>query len=119
MMILLALVMLPVLPGLARMPVAPFAPVSWIVPSFLTLWLLLIVTAAPPAGTTEPVLPMRMSSAVPLFALAVASGAVTLALTTVSAWADDRAATATGVRQVQASRRRIGSSSSSLEPPRR
>ena len=75
-----------------------------IVPSFLTLSLLLMVTAAPLAGLTEPAVVMRMSS----LAVPVATGVVTAVLMTVSAEAGAAAMVAAmAVRPVVASRRRI------------
>ena len=75
------LLMVPLRFVLARIPVDPLEPVIWIVPSFLTLSLLLIVTAAPLVGLTEPVELMRMSS----LAVPVATGVVIAVLITVSA----------------------------------
>ena len=70
-------------PAVTRMEARPLAPVIAIVPSFLTLSLLLMVTASPPVGLTEPVELIRMSS----LAVPVRTGAVTAVLITVSALA--------------------------------
>src|ERR1044071_7551831 len=98
------LVMLPVRLVLARIPVALLAPLIAIMPSFLTLSLLLMVTAAPLVGLTDPVELIRISS----LAVPVRTGVVTAVLTTVSAKAGMAlSARATGVRAVAASRQRI------------
>src|SRR5678815_4506436 len=97
--------MFPARPGLATMPAELFAPVIWIRPSFLTLSLLSIVTAFPPAGLTEPVEEIRTSS----LPVLVSTGVVIAVLMTVSALATAGSkANDRGVKQVAASSLRIG-----------
>ena len=102
MVIVPLLVMSPVRLMLARIPVALLAPLMAIVPSFLTLLLLLIVTAAPPVGLTEPVELMRISPAAP-----VVCGVVTAVLITVSAIAGAVDHAAIAPRPVETRRKRI------------
>src|SRR3954469_12073959 len=104
MVIVPVLVMFPLRFGLARTPTAPLAPVMATVPSFLTLSLLLMVTAAPDVGLIEPVELIRTSS----LAVPVAMGVVMAVLITVSAKAGvaDKPK-ATGVRAVATRRQRI------------
>src|SRR5689334_15499239 len=98
------LVMLPARLVLARMPVELLAPAIAIAPSFFTLSLLLIVTATPLVGLTDPVELIRRSS----LAVPVRTGVVTAVLMTVSAAAGMALSPkTTGVRAVAASRQRI------------
>src|SRR5215208_1095747 len=101
MVIVPVLVMSPVRLVLARMPVEPLAPWIAIVPSFLTLLLLLIVTAAPPVGFTEPVEVMRTLSP------EVVTGVVIAVLITCSAAAGVASAAARAPRPVEARRKRM------------
>ena len=48
-------------PALATIPAELLAPVIWMVPSFFTKLFVLIVTATPLVGLTDPVDVMRMS----------------------------------------------------------
>jgi hypothetical protein len=116
--ILPLLVIVPVVPALAWMPAESLAPVIWIVPSFLTLLALSIVTATPPVGTIEPALVMRMSSRAPFLTVDVAIGVVRLSPMVVSAKAGAAVARRMiGVRQVQASKLRILAPLGQREPP--
>src|SRR6266542_3410182 len=92
--------MLPVRLVLARIPVEPLAPVIWIVPSFFTLLLLSIVTAAPPVGFTDPAEVIRISSP----KLLVVTGVVIAVLMTCSATAG---VTKTAARALDAKRKRM------------
>src|SRR6476620_2687746 len=103
MVLMLGVLMSPVRFVFARIPVDPFAPWIAIVPSFLTLLLLLMVTAAPPVGFTDPVELMRIFGPAP----AVVSGVVTARLMTCSPEAGVARTTASAPIAVDARRDRI------------
>src|ERR1043165_5721594 len=103
MVMMLVLLMSPVRFAFARIPVDPVAPSIAMRPSFLTLLLLLMVTAAPPVGFTDPVELIRILSPAP----AVVSGVVTAVLMTCSPEAGVARTTASAPRAVDARRDRI------------
>src|SRR5690349_6718597 len=96
-----ALVMPPVVPALAKIPVAPFELLISIEPSLTTLLLLSTVTAVPDVGLIDPVEVIFTSSAAPALTVEVRTGAVVAVVIVVSAWAvvERKAA-----RQVEASK---------------
>ena len=106
MVIVPLLVMFPDRLALARMPVEPFDPWMAMAPSLVTLLLVLIVTAAPLVGLTEPVELIRTSSLV----APVVTGVVIAVLITVSAAAGPDRPSTSAETQVVASKERIESS---------
>src|SRR5690606_39080787 len=93
--------MSPLVPAFARIPVAPLALATAIVPWLVTAWLLSIVTAVPLVGFTEPEEEIVIASGAPAFTVEVRTGWVT-AVEMVSA----AAGAASAITAVRASRYR-------------